>query len=226
MNSSKLSPVEMGNYEPVLRFNAPYLIEKLVKDRIVESADEGEALFAETKKFLILSYVDSDVSWNMYSSRVDEVWHQFVLFTTQYIEFCHKYFGEYLHHNPSNAPKASELREFKPSTFEGFRARYTSFFGEPLPDVWLDYQSVSLSRRVINDNAHNSSVSIEDDRVCLTGPDGEIDIAVNDIARSALEFISCTGSFYVRELPGILTEDEKVGLVAALVEHRILRVGP
>ena len=112
VSSSELTLVAPTNrespatYEPVLRFEAPYLIEKLVKDRIVDTADEGEALFAEAKKFLILSYMDSDVSWNMYSTRVDEAWHQFVLFTSQYVDFCHRYFGEYLHHNPSNAPEA------------------------------------------------------------------------------------------------------------------------
>ena len=53
-----------------------------------------------------------------------------------------------------------------------------------------------------------------------------IDVVVNDIARDALEFISCTGAFYVRELPGVLTDEEKVGLVATLVEHRVLRVAP
>src|SRR5690242_17762604 len=85
-----------ATYEPVLRFDAPYLIEKLVKDRIVDTAAEGEALFAEAKKYLILSHMDSDVSWDMYSRRVDEAWHQFVLFTSQYVDFCHRYFGEYL----------------------------------------------------------------------------------------------------------------------------------
>jgi hypothetical protein len=218
--------VSPANYEPVLRFEAPYLIEKLVKDRIVDTADEGEALFAEAKKFLILSYTDSDVSWNMYSTRVDEAWHQFVLFTSQYVDFCHRYFGEYLHHNPSNAPEAPGRPELKPSTFEGFRARYESFFGEPLPDVWLDGRAVSLSRRVINYNAGRSQVSVEGGMAYLAGPGGKIDVVVNDIARDALEFISCTGAFYVRELPGILTDDEKVGLVATLVEHRVLRVAP
>jgi len=114
----------------------------------------------------------------------------------------------------------------KPSTFEGFRARYESFFGEPLPDVWLDDRSVSLSRRVINDNAGRSRVSVEGDMACLASPGGRVDIVVNDIARDALEFISCTGSFYVRELPGLLLDEEKVGLVATLVEHRVLRVAP
>jgi hypothetical protein len=217
---------ESATYETVLRFEAPYLIEKLVKDRIVDTADEGEALFAEAKKFLILSYVDTDVSWNMYSTRVDEAWHQFVLFTSQYIAFCHRYFGQYLHHNPSNGPEAPGRPELKPSTFEGFRARYESFFGEPLPDVWLDGRSVSLSRRVINDNAGRSRVSVEGGMARLAGPGGRIDVVVNDIARDALEFIARTGSFYVRELPGVLTDEEKVGLVATLAEHRVLRVAP
>ena len=126
MSSSGLNARRAGRpqvartYEPVLRFEAPYLIEKLVKDRIVDTADEGEALFAEAKKFLILSYVDSDVSWDMYSTRVDEAWHQFVLFTSQYVDFCHRYFGEYLHHNPSNAPEVPGRPELKRSTFKGF----------------------------------------------------------------------------------------------------------
>ena len=215
-----------ATYASVLRFKAPYLIEKLVKDRIVDTADEGEALFEEAKKFLILSHMDSDVSWNMYSRRVDEVWHQFVLFTSQYVDFCREYFGEYLHHNPSNAPVAPGRPELKPSTFEGFRARYELFFGEPLPDVWWDSRSVSLSRRVINDSAGASTVSVEDGKACLAGTGGRIDVVVDEIARDALEFISCTGSFYVRELPGVLTDEEKVGLIAALVEHRVLRVAP
>jgi hypothetical protein len=232
MSSSELTLVlpadreSLATYEPVLHFEAPYLIEKLVKDRIVDTTDEGEALFAEMKKFLILSCVDSDVSWNMYSTRVDEAWHQFVLFTSQYIDFCHRYFGEYLHHNPSNAPEAPGRSELKPSTFEGFSARYETFFGETLPDVWLDSRSVSLSRRVINENAGRSRVSVEGGMARLAGPSGRIDVVVNDIAQDALEFISCTGSFHVRELPGVLTNEEKVGLVATLVEHRVLRVAP
>jgi hypothetical protein len=215
-----------ASYEPVLRFEAPYLIEKLVKDRIVDTAAEGEALFAEAKKYLILSFADSDVSWNMYSRRVDEAWHQFVLFTREYVEFCHRFFGQYLHHHPSNAPAAPDGPEPKPSTFGGFRARYEAFFGEPLPEIWLDSRSVSLSRRVINDHAGTARVSVEDGMACLSGPGGRTDVVVNEIAREALEFIAVTGSFFVRELPGALTDDEKVGLVATLVEYRVLRVAP
>lgn len=213
-----------ASYEPVLSFDAPYLIEKLVKDRVVDSAAEGEALFAEVKKYLILSQVDSAVSWNMYSRRVDEVWHQFVLFTSQYVEFCNHYFGHYLHHNPSNAPEGPGRTTLTSSTLKDFRARYAAFFGEPLPDIWEDGRSVSLSRRVINDHAGTSQVSVDNGTVYLSNSAESVDIMVNEVAREALEFIARTDTFFVRELPDVLTDHEKVGLVATLVEHGVLRV--
>lgn len=38
---------------------------------------------------------------------IDDMWHEFILFTKDYTEFCDHYFGEYLHHLPNildNAP--------------------------------------------------------------------------------------------------------------------------
>lgn len=32
---------------------------------------------------------------------IDEMWHEFILFTKDYCEFCQEYFGEYLHHFPN-----------------------------------------------------------------------------------------------------------------------------
>ena len=212
------------SYQDALRFEAPYLVEKLVKDRIVDTAEEAEALFAETKKYLILSHADRDISWNMYSRRVDEAWHQFVLFTRQYVEFCLTYFGEYIHHSPSNAPRAPGSEQILEPTFEEFRDRYESFFGERLPELWQDSRSIGLSRRLINDNAGRSNVTVEAGMVRLVGPAGRLEVAVNDIALEAMEFIARTGSFYVRELPGDLTAEEKVALASTLVEHRLLRV--
>ena len=52
----------------------------------------------------MLSQVDRTTAWRMHSLRVDEVWHQFVLFTVEYVTFCKRYFGRYVHHSPSNAP--------------------------------------------------------------------------------------------------------------------------
>ena len=44
------------------------------------------------------------------------------------------------------------------------------------------------------------------------------------LALPALEFLTRTPTFFARELPGELTDEEKLGLVSAFVEHGLLRV--
>ena len=61
--------------------------------------------------------------------------------------------------------------------------------------------------------------------VDLLNEGGETLLTVNDLARGALAFINQTGAFYVRELPGDLTDEEKVALIATLVEYGVCRVG-
>jgi hypothetical protein len=215
-----------ATWDPVLRFEAPYLIEKLLKNHIAQTPAEAEALFAEAKKYLVLCHLDSGALWGMYSTRVDEAWHQFVLFTRQYTDFCQRFFGKFLHHNPSNDPAVAETLDENPSTFGDFSSRYEEVFGEPLPDIWFDGRSIAPSTRVMNDNAGKFEVSVDDGVACLAGLDGHAEVLVDDIAYDALVFISRTGSFHVRELPGELTDQEKVGLISTLVDYRHLRVAP
>jgi hypothetical protein len=66
---------------------------------------------------------------------------------------------------------------------------------------------------------HDSVAELVDDT-------GDAVIAVNDLAHEALEFIATTGAFYVRELPGGLTDGEKVALVEALMTAGAIRLAP
>lgn len=207
-----------------LEYEAPFLIEKLVKERIVESADEAQALFDEAKKYIVLVRCDGSHIWEMHSLRVDEAWHQFILFTKQYSEFCERFFGRYVHHSPSNSPDALAPPPVPVATFAEFGERYEELFGAPLPAVWRDHTGVTMSRRVTNPRAGMLSVAESDDgMVDLVALDGAVLMSVSELAREALAFIARTGAFYVRELPGDLTDDEKVALVSTLVEYRLLR---
>ncbi|AMN41226.1 glycine-rich domain-containing protein [Rhodoplanes sp. Z2-YC6860] len=209
-----------------LDFEAPYLIEKLVKDRLCANAEEADALFREVKRFLYLNRADRSRIWDMYSHRVDEVWHQFVLFTRQYMEFCERHYGIYLPHAPSNAPKPERgtFPDVPTATFAEFAARYETMYGEPLPDCWHDDRSVSLNRRVIDQRIGRLLMQETGGNLELLSGDGTVEFAINSIAVSAITFIAETGAFYVRELPGELTDEEKVALVTTLVQHRFLRV--
>jgi hypothetical protein len=82
---------------------------------------------------------------------------------------------------------------------------------------------VTVSRLV---NSHSGVLELAEDadRIELIGPAGLVMFEVNRIAHDALRFIVSNGIFYVREIPGELTDEEKVALASSLVECSILRV--
>ena len=157
-----------------LDFEAPYLLEKLLKDHIVDSAEQGGALFTEVKRYLVLNNADPTKAWKMYSLRVDEAWHQFVLFTVEYSAFCDKYFGHYAHHAPSNAPDPGFGHRAPEATFAEFADRYRKMFGVELPDVWDDSTSVTPRRRIVNELVGQLKLGAVDDMIDLIGRDGRV----------------------------------------------------
>ncbi|WP_326547576.1 hypothetical protein QGN32_05185 [Mycolicibacterium sp. ND9-15] len=212
-----------GAFE-ALDYEAPFVIEKLVKEQFVDTAQGADALFAEVKRYLVLCHVDRTKSWKMHSLAVDEAWHQFVLFTAEYTAFCAKYFGRYRHHAPSNAPDIGEGHAPE-ATFVEFCDRYRDVFGEALPSVWDDATWVTPRRRVVNYFPGQWALGAAGGMVDLVDGKGRTLLSVSPIAQNALRFIVDTGAFYVREIPDDLTVQEKVALVSALVELKVLRVG-
>jgi len=89
----------------------------------------------EFKKYMIVRLVTGKVL-TMTSEIVDLVWHQFILFTKEYHDFCNKVFGEYIHHAP-----ATDTRKPKEENVQNLIEGYNSIFG-PLPSVW----STSLAK--------------------------------------------------------------------------------
>lgn len=227
--STAESTVE-ASVSPLLRealsFDAPYVVERLVNDRVVDNADEGHELFAEILKYLVLCELNRDVVIGMYSARVDEAWHAFILYTTEYTDFCRRFFGRYVGHAPKNAPQADTDDHLSQAelTFAEFRERYQHTFDERLPDVWYDVRSIVPARRVFNDSAAKMTVAQHDSIAELIDDSGSVILSANAIAYDALLFIAQTGAFYVRELPGGLTDGEKVNLIRTLTSWGVLRV--
>jgi hypothetical protein len=110
------------------------------------------------------------------------------------------------------------------ATFAEFSARYEELFGSPLPDIWYDENGVIPERRLINERAGALAVRDDGADVDLVAPDGHVLLTVNALAREALAFVAATAAFHVRELPGDLTDAEKVALAATLVRCRVLKV--
>ncbi|MED5245111.1 hypothetical protein [Priestia sp. LL-8] len=61
--------------------------------------DEVEWTFFEMKRYFLLNAVIKDVP--MFSAKVDEVWHEMIMFTVDYERFTDRFFNRFLHHQPN-----------------------------------------------------------------------------------------------------------------------------
>jgi hypothetical protein len=66
----------------------------------------------------------------MVSPTVDQAWHEFILFTREYAAFCHRAFGEFIHHVPRTSRDVAS-----PDGGSRFAAAYEEVFGAR-PAVW------------------------------------------------------------------------------------------
>ncbi|WP_445168864.1 glycine-rich domain-containing protein [Mycolicibacterium sp. Dal123E01] len=210
--------------EQALAFPAPFVIDRLVKDRVTDTPAEAELLFTEAKRYLVLCEATPQKSFGMHSAVVDQAWHAFILFTAEYTDFGNRFFGGYVHHSPVVDHDSAAQPGPNAGSFNDFQSRYEELFGQPLPAVWYDDTSVAPSRRVISARAGTLTVDAADDTVELINDTGDSVLSVNALAREAVDFIAHHPDFYVRELPGGLTDDEKVGLIQPLVRTGVLRM--
>ncbi len=111
-------------------FNAPYLEEKLLQKDVFNTSEEYLQHLVEFKKYVFLATITPE-NMAMTSPKVDEVWHQFILFTREYHAFCSQFVGRYLHHTPktSHTPMNEEI------PIDQFVKAYKTYFGE-IPELW------------------------------------------------------------------------------------------
>lgn len=212
--------------DAVSRYDAPFLIGKLRKNHVFASDDEARALFRELKRYFLINFSDPDRAYSIVSNRVDEVWHQFILFSAEYAEFCRRFFGGMLEHLPSNAPVTGTPRPVV--SLDEFADRYRALFGEGLPDVWRDDLAVTATTRVVVDR------ELYPDLEARTAPndaaktelvaEGQVLVRVDAWAAPAIDFALRAGAFFVRELPPPLRRADKVALCRTLVRLKVLRV--
>ena len=121
-----------------------FLEKKLLAGKDFSNKEEINEAFEELKKYFWLGRYSHSIgkSLPMYSKKIDAVWHQFILFSREYMAFCNHFFGEYIHHAPevpslearSTAPLSSEVliknRLVLREDVLQFKSTYRKFFGE------------------------------------------------------------------------------------------------
>jgi len=69
--------------------------------------EEIRDLFQETNKFIAIA-VNPNIYINDDLLIVDEMWHNFILFTPVYAKFCERFFGRFVHHIPTSKKQREE----------------------------------------------------------------------------------------------------------------------
>lgn len=105
----------------------PILESKLARACSVAEA-QTPALLCEVLRFLDLC-ASAGQSLTP-SPTVDDAWHELVLCTRLYAEFCHEHFGRFIHHDPGGS-EDDNRRQFR----ETLR-RYALRFDAPDPEYW------------------------------------------------------------------------------------------
>lgn len=122
------------------------LVERCIDNEIVLDKNEFSEYFVELLKFLWLGrYGGLDDSVPMYNKRIDNIWHEWILFTKAYGPDCMQLYGRFMHHVPVS-PK--QVEDPSPKTrFLNFINAYEKHFGA-LPAIWgLDPKVETVPRR-------------------------------------------------------------------------------
>jgi hypothetical protein len=98
----------------------PALADKLRKHHPRLREDEiGQVLDGLRQWFVAALYANGEMI-GMPSRVVDDAWHEFILMTRPYTEFCNQAFGNYLHHTP-NALSTEPIAPRIPKTLDLLR---------------------------------------------------------------------------------------------------------
>lgn len=87
--------------EAVMAYQHPWLVLRLQR-KLGLTQEQATALFEDTKRFLYICGIVPGGAGYSPTPIIDEGWHNFILFTKEYQEFCHQFFGRFIHHVPKN----------------------------------------------------------------------------------------------------------------------------
>lgn len=109
-------------------------------------------------RFMGLRSKDSNLSP---SDDIDKFWHQHILNTLSYTQYCTKNFGKYIHHNPEDAYDQNSRYQRLCNTVR----EYIKIYGDVNPQIWYPYKKTEhvydgdsmIIRLVLISSEHNGT---------------------------------------------------------------------
>lgn len=123
-------------YGRIISYEHPALRERM-QVKYGWSAEKTDEVFTEMKKFLYLCATNDGAMAP--PEDIDEMWHNFILFTGDYAEFCKGEVGFFLHHQPlTQAQRATSDGSMIGATL----AAAKHAFGSDLPEKYWSFKKI------------------------------------------------------------------------------------
>jgi hypothetical protein len=98
--------------------------------------EETDTVVRDLKRFLSLHLLVQDPDYDFVPAfKIDLAWHEFILHTRAYVDFCDALVGKYIHHIPEASRSISRaLASGEP--FRYTKEKYTALYGAAPPFIW------------------------------------------------------------------------------------------
>lgn len=90
----------MGLFSKSLKSLADYKFPEVVVDRTKKELDKSDITLVEIALLDFFSAIKAGYDLEMVNKDVDVLWHNFILDTQNYADFCDQYIGKFIHHTP------------------------------------------------------------------------------------------------------------------------------
>jgi len=160
LDNVHLSEQQIERLRTIEAYDLWFITERVRAKEILPEHLTDQAV-TEFKKYMALVALGHE-ELGMHSSEVDEIWHNFILFTREYAEFCERVCGHMIHHRPNTRRRP----KLPPNSVSTFKEAYTTFFG-PIPPIWQ-------SRNLIDDESQADEIVSGDCDVVQAPPPSRI----------------------------------------------------
>jgi hypothetical protein len=139
----------MVSLKSILTYKNENVVARYERDHPGNSLSGNEAL-TELLKYLYLSHkhlhalrenpetesLKFECAIHTEMKEIDDMWHTFLLFTKDYMDFCTQYFGQFMHHNPKTAETSQTPDEFQLG-FERYLSYAYDHLGAKTLEKWF-----------------------------------------------------------------------------------------
>jgi hypothetical protein len=143
--------MRLPDINELLQYRNPAVL-KLYEQNYPHNKLSSEQAFVEVLKYLWLTRKhELDLANNVNNEcfpqacimlrsmrEIDEMWHEFILFTQDYMDFCYTYFGGYMHHLPNIFDNMPRPRDEVEKDIEKLLPYIYDHLGEETLYTWFE----------------------------------------------------------------------------------------